>query len=249
MRGDERHLHRVQRGDRVGGHVLLGRADRRGCGRILEPEQVAEDALRVGEREVIEQVEQQPRVVQLVAAVLPETPDLQHGDRQRVGHAPRLRSETEEAELRGSQRRIGPDFAEEAVHAVGERLERDAALGRQLLELLLELGLGEAVAPHDDVAGEVARAEKADLRETPLPGAPEELELDHAVLRRGIALCESEGLQLRGLAAEAGWNEDVRHAPLVARDRDRGSVGRAAMPASKATATRAVRMRMGNSLP
>src|SRR5262249_35762330 len=112
-------------------------------------------------------------------------------------------------------------------HAVGKRLERDPALGRQLLELLLELGLGEAVAPGGDVAGEEARAEKPDLREPPLPGAPEELELDHAVLRGGVALREPERLQLRGLTAEAGWNEDVRHAPLVARDRDGGSVGRA----------------------
>src|SRR5262249_7426743 len=112
------------------------------------------------------------------------------------------------------------------VHTVGKRLEPDAAFGRQLLELLLELGLGEAVAPGGDVARKEARAEKADLGETPLPGAPEELELDHAVLRRGVALCESGGLQQRGLAAEAGWKEDVRHAPLVARDRDGGGVGR-----------------------
>src|SRR5262249_45359105 len=185
-----------------------------------------EDALRVGEHEVIEQVEQQARVVELVAAVLPETTYLQHGDRQRVGHAPGLRGQPEEAELGWSKRRIRSNLGEEAVHTVGKCLQRDTALGWQLLDLLLELGLGKAVAPGGDVAGEEARAEKADLRETPLPGAPEELELDHAVLGRGIALREPERLQLRGLAAEAGWNEDVRHAPLVARDRDGGGVGR-----------------------
>ena len=92
---------------------------------------------------------------------------------------------------------------------------------RQLLELLLELGVGEAVTSGDDVAGQEARAEERDLRQPALAGAPEELELDHPVLRRGVALGEAERSQLRGLAADAGRDEDVRDAPLVSRDRRR----------------------------
>src|SRR5262245_12553868 len=140
-----------------------------GGGRILDQEQVGEDALRVGERKVIEQVEQQARVVQLVAAILPEPTDLLHGDRQRVSHAPRRRREAEKAELRGSQRRIRRSLGEEAVHSIGERLERDAALGRQLLELLLELGLDEAVAPGDAVTGQEARPRKPISESRPFP--------------------------------------------------------------------------------
>ena len=148
-------------------------------------------------------------------------------DRQRVGHVPRPRGETEQPELRGRQRRIGRDVRQEPVHAVGERLQRHAALGGQLLELLLELGVGEAVTPGDDVAGQEARAEECDLRQPSLSGAPEELELDHPVLRRGVALGEPERSQLRGLAAAAGRDEDVRDTPLVSRDRDGCRVGRA----------------------
>ena len=95
---------------------------------ILQPEEIAEDALRLGEREVIDEIEQQARVVQLVSAVLSEAPDLEHRDRQRVGHVPRARGETEQPELRRRQRRIGRDVGQELVHAVGERLQRHATL-------------------------------------------------------------------------------------------------------------------------
>jgi hypothetical protein len=60
----------------------------------------------------------------------------------------------------------------------------------------------------------------------PLGGAAEELELDHAVLGLGVALGEGEGLELGDGSSEAPRDEDVRHAPLIAGDRDAGRSGR-----------------------
>ena len=52
--------------------------------------------------------------------------------------------------------------------------------------------------------GRIARTEEADLGEPALAGAPEELELDHAVLGRRVALREAERRSCARLAADDG---------------------------------------------
>src|SRR5207249_10012239 len=96
-----------------------------------------------------------------------------------------------------------------ARRAGGELVERLAVGGRERVELRLPLGRRVEVAPRGDIQLEEGRAE--DLREGPLPGAPEDLHLEEPVLCLDVAVGEEQVVEVRG--------EDVRHAVGVAQHR------------------------------
>src|SRR5262245_54084729 len=192
--------------------LLLGRDGRRRA-RVVDPDQVVEDAARFALGEAAPELGQEARVLELAAAADPEARHLELADREGVRVGPRLRDAAEIFERAAA--RIGRHLGDEAVHAVAEGERGAAVASREATEILRQLGVGRGVAPGVEIHGEEVRTHCRQLGEAATRGASEEVHLEETILRLDVPGRVGGGDD--GIRTHAG-DEEMRHAVGVADD-------------------------------